>query len=74
MPWADLKEHLVQAVATAAILGGGAALIDTKVDLARHDERIARIEKLDESMELLQGELQTTREALARVEERQKQE
>jgi len=66
-----LKDHLVNAVATAAVLGGGAAIIQNKVDLAKHDERITRIEKLDESMDKLADELAETRETLARVEARQ---
>lgn len=66
-----LKDHLVTAGASAALLGGAAALIGTKVDIARHDERITRIEKLDESMVSLSKEMASTREALARVEARQ---
>lgn len=66
-----VKDHLFNAVATAAVLGGGAAVIQNKVDLAKHDERIARIEKLDESMDKLADELAETRETLARVETRQ---
>lgn len=66
-----VKDHLFNAVATAAVLGGGAAVIQNKVDLAKHDERIARIEKLDESMDKLADELAETRETLARVEARQ---
>lgn len=66
-----IKDHLFNAVATAAVLGGGAAVIQNKVDLAKHEERIARIEKLDESMDKLADELAETRETLARVEARQ---
>lgn len=71
MTLADLKEHLVQAAAAALLLGGGAAIVDNKVDLARHDERITRIEELDESMKALQDDLKVTREELARVSARQ---
>ncbi|WP_152524699.1 hypothetical protein [Novosphingobium lindaniclasticum] len=66
-----LRDHLLPAVATAAVLGGGASIIQTKVDVAKHDERISRIEKLDATMDKLTGELAETRETLARVEARQ---
>jgi len=72
--WEALKDHLIQAVAVAGILGGGTVLIDTKVDVARHDERITRIEELDKNMDELREDLRTTREALARVEARQQAE
>ena len=66
-----LKDHLVTAGASAMLLGGSATLITTKIDIARHDERITRIEKLDETMTSLSKEMAATREALARVEARQ---
>jgi hypothetical protein len=66
-----VKDHLFNAVATAAVLGGGATIIQNRVTLAQHDTRIERIEKLDESMEKLADELAVTRETLARVEARQ---
>jgi hypothetical protein len=67
----DLKDQLVNGLAAAALLGGGAAVIDNRVDVARHDERLTRIESLDESMEKLTGEMGRTREQLARLEARQ---
>lgn len=67
----DLKDHLLNAVAAAAVLGGGATLIQGKVDLAKHDARITRLERLDESMDKLTSELATTRETLASVKARQ---
>jgi len=67
----DLKDHLLNAVAAAAVLGGGATLIQGKVDLAKHDARITRLERLDESMDKLTDELASTRETLASVKARQ---
>lgn len=69
-----IKDHLINAVLAAAVVGGGAAVVDTKVDVARHDERITRIEELDKSMDALRDELKVTRESLVRIEERQQQE
>ena len=40
MDLSALKDHLIQAVAAAALLGGGAALVDAKVDNARQDEQL----------------------------------
>lgn len=67
----DIKTHLIQAGATALLVGGSAAVVQTKVDIARIDERVNRIERLDESMTTLARELATTREELARVSARQ---
>lgn len=66
-----IKEHLVFPVVTAVTLGGGAAIVQNRVELAQHDVRINRIEKLDESMSKLSDKLDETRETLATVKARQ---
>ena len=66
MAFENLKEHLITAVATSALLGGGAALVSARIDLARHDERITRIEKLDERMTKLDDRLVETQLAIAK--------
>jgi hypothetical protein len=38
--WAALKEHLISAVAGAALLGGGATVIGNKVELADHSRQL----------------------------------
>lgn len=62
-----LKDYLIQAVAGATVIAAGASLVGDKVELARHDERIQRIEKLDESIDGLRKDLTDTREQLARI-------
>lgn len=59
------------AIATAAVLGGGATLIQDRVQLAQHETRLTRIEKLDDTMVKLTDELAETRLTLARVEAKQ---
>lgn len=66
-----LSDRLVFPIVTAVTLGGGAAIVQNRVELAKHDVRIARIEKLDESMGKLSEKLDETRETLAKVEARQ---
>lgn len=66
-----LKDHLMTAIATSAVLGGGTVVITTRVDLARHDERITRIENLSDEMDGLSKELAVTREQLAVVKAKQ---
>lgn len=67
----DIRDHLIQAAGAALLIGGGATIIQTKVDVARHDERITRIEELDKSMDRLSEEVAKTREELARVSAKQ---
>lgn len=69
-----LRENLFPAIATAAALGGGATVVQSRVDLASHDQRISRIEDLDKNMDELRDDLRETRETLIRVEARQQQE
>lgn len=62
------KDHLINVVAGAAILGGAAAIVDNKVDTARLDQRLIAVEKLNNNVETLTRELALTREQLARME------
>lgn len=71
LDFASLKEHLVTALATTAMLGAGSALVSHQVELGRQDERIARIEKLDDSIDQLSKEMTETRLALAKMEGQQ---
>lgn len=43
--WGSLKEHLLQTIVGASLLGGGTLLVNSRVELARQDERIIRIEE-----------------------------
>jgi hypothetical protein len=63
----NLKDHLMSAVATAAVLGGGTAIFTDHVAISRQDVRIERIEKLDERMTKLDERLVATQLALAKV-------
>jgi hypothetical protein len=63
----SLKEHLVTALATTAMLGASTALVSHEVELGRQDERIARIEKLDDSMDELSKEMVETRLVVAKM-------
>lgn len=68
MEWGPLKDRIIEAAAAAALLGGGAQVISTTIDVAKHDERLERVEKIDDRMEIIQQEVSETREAVARLE------
>lgn len=68
MDFGVLKDRLFEAAATAIILGGGAQVVSTSIDVAKHDERLERVEKIDDRMEIIQQEVSETREAVARLE------
>lgn len=53
-----LKEHVINAVAAAAAIGASSTLITTKVNDARQDQRIERLEDLDDSVDGLRADLQ----------------
>ncbi|MGH6746387.1 hypothetical protein [Novosphingobium sp.] len=61
-----LRDHLISVVAGAAVLSGGATLISSKIDLTVLTERVDKLEKLNENVEGLRSDLQTTREELIR--------
>lgn len=65
---ANLKDRLIEAAAAAALLGGGAQLVSNTVDLAKHDARVANLEKLDERLDKIQSDVSMTREAVVRLE------
>jgi hypothetical protein len=68
---ASLKEYVINAVAATVAIGAGGTLLTSRVDLARHDERITRIEKLDDKMDRLSERLDHFSVDLARVETKQ---
>lgn len=68
MDWAALKERLIEAVAAAALLGGGAQLVSNTVDNATQDTRIERLEKLDERLDDIATDVSETRETVVRLE------
>jgi len=61
-----LRDHLISVVAGAAVLGGSATLISTKIDVTVLTERVDKLEKLNENVEGLRDDLQSTREELIR--------
>lgn len=65
---AGLKDHLIEAVAAAALLGAGAQVVSNTVDLARQDTRIERVEALDAKIDKIADDAAATRETVARLE------
>lgn len=65
-----LKEHLINAVAAAAVLGIGSITFSNSTAVARHDERIRRIESVGEKIDGLRDDLGATREQLQRLDAR----
>lgn len=63
-----LKDHLITAVSTAALLGGATTLVSTNITSARHDERIKRVEEAVEAIPAMQKDLRETREGIIRME------
>jgi signal transduction histidine kinase len=63
-----LKDHILQAIATAAVLGGGATLISTKVENAQQAEQLTTLTK---TLPEIQKDVRATREAVIRLEARQ---
>lgn len=68
---ASLKEYIINAVAATVAVGAGGAIITNKVEIARHDERIQRIEKLDDKMDNLSERLDRFSVDIARVQTKQ---
>lgn len=62
---AALKDHLIQAIATAALLGGGATIIDSKVDNARQDTELAAQREALRALPEIQKDVRATREDVA---------
>lgn len=68
MPFAALRDRLIEAAAAAALLGGGAQLVSNTVDIATQDTRIARVESMDAKLDDIQREISETRESVVRLE------
>lgn len=64
--FAGLNENLLIALASAALLGGGATVVANMIGIAVLNERVTRLEELNGSVEELQDELKKTREELLR--------
>lgn len=58
--------QVATAIASAALLTGGATIISNKVGVAVLDERVDRLETLNDNVDALRVELQKTREELLR--------
>jgi hypothetical protein len=59
-----LKDHLMTAIATSAVLGGGTMLISTKINDARQDQQI---ETALAALPEIQKDTRATREAVIRL-------
>lgn len=70
MTLAEFRDHVVQALAVAALVGGGATLIDAKVDNARQDSEIAAASKL---LPKIEEDVRITRETVIRLEEKERE-
>lgn len=68
MDWSALKDRLIEAVAAAALLGGGAQLVSNTVDIGKQETRIERIEELDNKIEKMADDVAETRETVVRLE------
>jgi hypothetical protein len=66
MNWPNMRDHVVTAMATAGILGGGGTIIANKVAIGQHETRIEALESLSDKMDALTRELRDTREELIR--------
>jgi hypothetical protein len=55
----SIKVHIINAIASAAVIGMASALVDLKVNDARQDQRIQRLEGLDASVNGLRTDIQT---------------
>lgn len=56
-----IKDRVLEAVAIAAFIGGGAQLISNTVVAGKHDSRISAVERLNENVEALRLELTETK-------------
>jgi hypothetical protein len=52
-----IKTQLINAVAAALVLGAGSTVVSLKVNDARQDDRIARLEMLNDSVTRLSSDL-----------------
>lgn len=63
----SLRDTIINAVAGATLLGAGGTILGLKVNDARQDQRIERLEDLDRSVDGLRVDLQKTDQNLARL-------
>lgn len=68
MIWSNLRDHIVQVVAGAALLGGGSFVVSNNIELARHDERIKTVESIPETLLEIQKAQALTNERLTAIE------
>jgi hypothetical protein len=68
MIWSNLRDHIVQVVAGAALLGGGSFVVSNNIEIARHDERIKTIETIPETLAEIQKAQAVTNERLMAIE------
>lgn len=71
MNWPALRDHLMSAAAAAALLGGGASIVTSRVDNAVQDERIAKLEELNDNVEGLRSDIAGLKVDLAKLEGRE---
>lgn len=62
-----IKEYVINTVAAAAVLGAGGTVLSTKINDARQDQRIERLEDLDDSVDGLRADLQRVDGKLERL-------
>lgn len=65
MNWGALKEHLVSAVAGAALLGGGATVIGNKVMLADHDRQLDNVTAMAADLREIKSDMNDTKTDVA---------
>lgn len=68
MIWSNLRDHIVQVVAGAALLGGGSFVVSNNIEIARHDERIKTVESIPETLLEIQKAQALTNERLMAIE------
>jgi septal ring factor EnvC (AmiA/AmiB activator) len=73
MNWDIIKDHLIQSIAAAAMLGGGTMVLTAHTDLARQEVRIERLEKMDGDIHEIRTDMRDTRESVARLEQHMKE-
>ena len=69
--FAALKSYLINALAAAALLGGGATVIDAKVTNARQDAEITATAEALKAIPEIQKDVRETRDTVIRLEAQQ---
>lgn len=65
MNFATIRDHLIQAVAAASVLGGGSMVMGMKFDSVRQHERIERLEEISGDLKDIREDAAKTREDVA---------